>query len=147
MAHQIGASVEIVADVEWEYGTANGICHHPKWSGGKPLIEVRDRQNCADLARTILHEYAHAQLHVGIDSEVERAKREVEAEGVAYVVARACGLEASGSAFYLASWTDEDTEVTRERFDRICRTAGALLEILGYGALNQRLAISTRRRK
>ncbi|MFC7070497.1 DUF955 domain-containing protein [Halobaculum lipolyticum] len=130
VAHQVGASVEIVADAEWEYGRANGICHYPERVGEKPLVEVRDRENRADLARTIVHEYAHVRLHVGVEGAVERAKREVEAEAVAYVVARACGLDASGSAFYLASWTGEETAVIRERFDRISTTAGSLLDVI-----------------
>jgi Zn-dependent peptidase ImmA (M78 family) len=41
---------------------------------------VRDRENEADLARTLIHEYAHALLHFDVDDDTERAKREVEAE-------------------------------------------------------------------
>jgi len=51
----------------------------------------------------IHHEYAHALLHFDVD-ETERSKREVEAEAVAYVVERYCGLDTSESAFYLAAW-------------------------------------------
>ncbi|MXR40797.1 DUF955 domain-containing protein [Halobaculum sp. WSA2] len=122
-ASQLGASVEIVADGAWEHGDANGICRPARGPGETPVIEVRDRSNRADLARTLVHEYAHAQLHVGVDDETERAKREVEAEAVAYVVARACGVDASGSAFYLASWAGDDTTVIRERLERISSTA------------------------
>jgi len=63
-----------------------------------------DRANDADLARTLIHEYAHALLHFDVDDDTERSKREVEAEAVAYVVGRYCGLDTSGSAFYLAAW-------------------------------------------
>ena len=37
-----------------------------------------------DLAQTRIHEYAHALLHFDVDDDTERAKREVEAEAVAY---------------------------------------------------------------
>jgi len=66
---------------------------------------VRERENEADLARTLIHEYAHALLHFDVDDDTERSKREVEAEAVAYVVGRYCGLDTSGSAFYLATWS------------------------------------------
>jgi len=52
----------------------------------------------------MIHEYAHALLHFDVDDDTERSKREVEAEAVAYVVGRYCGLDTSGSAFYLAAW-------------------------------------------
>ena len=48
-----------------------------------------------DLARTLIHEYAHALLHFDVDDDTERAKREVEAEAVAYVVGRYFGLDTS----------------------------------------------------
>jgi len=77
----------------------------------------------ADLARTLIHEYAHALLHFGVDDDTELSKREVEAEAIAYVVGRYCGLDTSGSAFYLAAWESDDPEVVRERFGRSSRTA------------------------
>lgn len=49
------------------------------------------------------------------DDNTERSKREVEAEAVAYVVGRYCGLDTSGSAFYLAAWESDDPEIVRER--------------------------------
>lgn len=62
----------------------------------QPLIEVRDRENDADLARTLIHEYPHALLHFDVDDDTERSKREVEAGAVAYVVGRYCGLDTGG---------------------------------------------------
>ena len=64
---------------------------------------MKARPNQADLAVALVHGYAHALLHSGVDVEQERAKREVEAEAVGYVVRRHFGLDASGSAFYLAA--------------------------------------------
>ena len=65
-----------------------------------------------------------------VDDDTERSKREVEAEAVAYVVGRYCGLDTSGSAFYLAAWESDDPEVVRERLGRISRTAEELIDVL-----------------
>jgi hypothetical protein len=49
---------------------------------------------------------------------------------IAYVVGRYCGLDTSGSAFYLAAWESDDPEVVRERLGRISTTAEKIVEIL-----------------
>ncbi len=77
-------------------------------------VEEQARPNQADLAVTLLHEYAHALLHFAVDDDNERSKREVEAIAVTYTVARFFGLDTSGSAFYLAAWQD-DLEVIQDR--------------------------------
>ncbi len=96
----------------------------------KPLVEARDRENNADLARTLIHEYAHALLHFDVDDEAERSKREVEAEAVAYIVGRFFGLDTSGSAFYLAAWQDDDPEVVQDRLGRIGSIAQEIIDIV-----------------
>ena len=95
----------------------------------QPRVEVRDRENDADLVRTLIHECGHAP-HFDVDDDTERSKREVKAEAVAYVVGRYCGLDTSGSAFYLAAWESGDSEVVRERLGRISRTAEELIDVL-----------------
>jgi len=79
---------------------------------------------------TLIHEYVHALLHFNVDSEPERAKREVEAEAVAYIVGRFFDLDTSGSAFYLAAWENEDLEVIQDRLGRISSTAQEIIEAL-----------------
>jgi len=76
----------------------------------------------------LIHEYAHALLHFDVDDDTERSKREVEAEAVAYVVGRYCGLDTSGSAFYLAAWESDDPEVVRERLGRISTSAQEVID-------------------
>jgi hypothetical protein len=51
----------------------------------------------------LIHEYAHTLLYFDVDDDIERSKREVEAEAIACVVGRYCGLDTSWSAFYLAA--------------------------------------------
>jgi len=79
-------TVRIVPAEEWTHGEAKGICEQLSLVDVQPLVEVRDRENEADLARTLIHEYAHALPHFDVDDDTERSKREVEAEAVAYVV-------------------------------------------------------------
>ena len=109
---------------------AKGVCTERSPHLLQPLVEVRDREDQADLAVTLIHEFAHALLHFDVDDGTERTKREVEVEAVAYIVGRYCGLDTSGSAFYLAAWNSDDTEVIQERLERISRTAEEIIGVL-----------------
>jgi hypothetical protein len=129
-AETLGVTVRIVPEAEWAHGEAKGICEQVSLVDMQPLVEVRDRENRADLARTLVHEYAHALLHSDVGDDIERSKREVEAEAVAYVVGRYCGIDTSGSAFYLAAWESDDPEIVRERLGRISGTAKELIDVL-----------------
>ena len=119
--------VRIVPPSRWAHGEARGICK-PSPTAAQARVEAVDRSNRADLARTLVHEYAHALLHVGVDDDTERSKREVEAEAVAYVVGRYVGLDTSNSAFYLASWAGDDPETITERLARISTTAESIID-------------------
>ncbi len=125
---RLDLDVRIVDPAEWDHGEANGVCTRRSPASMRPLVEVVDRDNEADLARTLVHEYAHARLHFDVDDDDERAKREVEAEAVAYAVGRHFGLDVSNSAFYLAAWRGEERDVLADRLDRISRTAAVLID-------------------
>ena len=129
-ADELGVTVRIIPADEWTHAEAKGICEQLSLVDMQPRVEVRDRENNADLARTLIHEYAHALLHFDIDDDTEQSKREVEAEAVAYVVGRYYGLDTSGSAFYLAAWESDDPEVVRERLGRISTTAEEVIDAL-----------------
>jgi hypothetical protein len=128
VAEDLGVAVRIVDADEWKYGDAMGVCKYRCIHSFHPVVEAKARTNQADLAVTLIHEYAHALLHFGVDSEPERAKREVEAEAVAYIVGRFFDLDTSGSAFYLAAWENEDSEVIQDRLGRISSTAQEIIE-------------------
>ena len=130
-ADQVGVTVRVVPESEWSHGTAKGVCEKRSLYDGHPLVKILDRSNQADLARTLVHEYAHALLHFNVDDNSERSKREVEAEAVAYIVGRYYGLDTSGSAFYLAAWESDDPEIIRNRLDRISQTAAEIIDALG----------------
>ena len=113
-----------------EHGEAMGVCEYEYATDQRPLVEAKARSNQADLAVTLIHGYAHALLHFDIDDEAERSKREVEAEAVAYIVGRYCGLDTSGSAFYLAAWQSEDPAPIQDRFRRISSTAEKVIDVI-----------------
>ena len=75
----------------------------------------------------MIYEFAHALLHSDVTDNTERAKREMEAEAVAYVVGRYFGLDTSGSAFYLAAWQDEDPDSIMDGLGRIRWTATEII--------------------
>ncbi len=120
--------VEVVSPQEWSHGSAKGVCQYRLEK--RPLVEVRDRENGADLAVTLVHEYAHALLHGGLDTEDERAKRELEAEAVGYIVGRYFRLDTSGSAFYLAAWKGDEPETILDRLERISSTAQEIIDVV-----------------
>ncbi|SEL87878.1 ArdC-like ssDNA-binding domain-containing protein [Haloferax larsenii] len=130
IASDLGVTIRIVDSDEWRHGEAKGVCQSRSVQDLTPLVEVKNRPNRADLASTIIHEYAHAILHFDITDATERAKREVEAEAVAYVVGRYLGLDTSGSAFYLAAWQGDETDVLQDRLGRISGTAEEILSTL-----------------
>ncbi|MWV40142.1 ArdC-like ssDNA-binding domain-containing protein [Natrialba sp. INN-245] len=125
-ASVLEVGVEIVPSRGWSHGSAKGVCQYRL--GTQPLVEVRDRENEADLAVTLVHEYAHALLHGGIDTEDERSKRELEAEAVGYIVGRYFGLDTSGSAFYLAAWEGDEPETLLDRLERISSTSQEIID-------------------
>lgn len=133
-AEDIGVSVRIVAADAWDYGETKGVCQRRSLSDARPLVEVKDRANEADLVRTLVHEFAHAELHFDVDDKTERAKREVEAEAVAYIVGRYFGLDTSGSAFYLAAWESDEVTSIHDRLDRISTTAEEFIDVLNRPA-------------
>ena len=132
-ADELGVTVRIVPETEWTHGEVKGICEQLSLVDMQPRVEVCDRENDADLARTLIHEYAHALLHFHVDDDTERSKREVEVEAVAYVVGRYCGLDTSGSALYLAAWKSDDPEIILDRLGRISSTAEELIDMLEDG--------------
>lgn len=113
-----------------ENGDAKGICKHRSIDNDRPVVEAKSRENQADLAVTLIHEYAHALLHDDVDDATERAKREVEAEAVGYIVGRYFDLDTSGSAFYLAAWQDDDSAVLQERLSRISASAQEIIGVV-----------------
>ncbi|AHZ24438.1 hypothetical protein E6P09_16025 (plasmid) [Haloferax mediterranei ATCC 33500] len=61
---ELGVTVRIVDPDDWRHGRAKGVCQSRSVQDLTPLVEVKSRPNQADLAATIIHEYAHAILQL-----------------------------------------------------------------------------------
>jgi len=96
-------------------------------------IRVDEKMSPAQRAKTMIHEAAHAILHV---DEVEgesghRGIRETEAESTAYVVAALLGLDTSDySIGYVAGWTGADVDLIRSTATNVLRAVNILAEAL-----------------
>lgn len=123
--------MRVRTEVAWHYGKAAGVCRQHDSMTTQPLVEVVGPENDADLATTLVHEYAHTPLHLGVDDDTERAERELEAEAVAHVIGRQYGLDSSRSAFCLAAWADDGFEAVQDRLARISRTAEEIIHAIG----------------
>ncbi|WP_246986851.1 ImmA/IrrE family metallo-endopeptidase [Halorientalis marina] len=126
-APTLDVEVRIVAQSDWSHPGAKGVCSQAV-QDEHPVVKATNRANSADLATTLIHEYAHALLHFQMDDDSERAKREVEAEAVAYVVGRYFGLDTRNAAFYLAAWADDETDTITDRLQRISTTATTIID-------------------
>jgi hypothetical protein len=129
--HQIaddwGIQVRLIHELEWSHGSAWGV-----YGTADARIDLRNRENTADLVRTFLHELAHARLHpeMPIDSK-QAAAFELDAEATAAIVGRHFRLDTSGSKWYLSAWGhDEDVSVA-DRCRQIAHTARELIEQIG----------------
>ncbi|WP_135306421.1 ImmA/IrrE family metallo-endopeptidase [Haloarcula amylovorans] len=126
----IDVDATIVAPDEWNHGSARGVCERRSPTATNPVVEVIDRENRADLASTLIHEFAHAIMHFEREPGEEKSRLEVEAEAVAYIVSRHFGLDPDDSAFYLAAWDEDAPATVRNRLDRISSTAAELIDTI-----------------
>ena len=96
-------------------------------------IRVDEKMSPAQRAKTMIHEAAHAILHVDeIEGEAgHRGIRETEAESTAYVVAALLGLDTSDySIGYVAGWTGADVDLIRSTATNVLRAVNILAEEL-----------------
>jgi len=94
-------------------------------------VRVSGGVDDAQAVKTLIHELAHLEAgHVGDLPTYAtcRGRCEVEAESVAYVVAAAHGMHASGYSFaYVAGWAGGDLSVVRQAGDTVTQTARCIL--------------------
>ena len=82
---------------------ADGYCRF----GDDAKIVVRSGLSEQATIATLVHEIAHARLHV--DKAGTRHQKELEAESVAYVVCQKYGIDTGENSFgYLAGWGEGD---------------------------------------
>ena len=111
-------------------GTAKGYCSHIE---GR--IVIQPGMSEAQTLKTMIHEVAHARLHVPEDilserQQKDRQTREVEAESVAYVVCQHFGVDTSDYTFgYVAGWSKgKNLPELRASLDTIRATAAELID-------------------
>jgi len=101
----------------------NGEC---RWA--RATIALSRATSPLQQAKTLAHELGHALLH---RHEPDRARAEIEAESVAFVVLAAHGADATAySAGYLASWLGDAGDPTlaiRRSLDAIQRASSEIL--------------------
>ena len=116
--------------VEWDVDITDPECHG-YFSRGENRICIRGGMSEAQTIKTLVHETAHSILHCegGEQEEAERHVREVQAEGVAFVVCKALGIDAGDYSFgYVACWSDLDPKSVMAQLEVIRKTANAILD-------------------
>jgi hypothetical protein len=105
---------------------ANGIT---RWDTRQ--VQVRDDMDDAAMVKTLIHEAAHVVLHdpTSRDRPAHRGHLEVEAESVAFIVARVHGMETDDYSFaYVAGWAGEDhAKVLAKTAQRVAACAKELI--------------------
>jgi hypothetical protein len=91
-------------------------------------VRVRADMDDAAMVKTLIHEAAHVILHDPGDQQtpaLPRGHRELEAESVAFVVARAHGMPTDDYSFpYVAAWAgDEPDKALAKTAQRVAATA------------------------
>ncbi len=95
------------------------------------VVRVRDDIDDAQAVKTLIHELGHLECGHVVDLTTYltcRGRCEVEAESVAYVVAAAHGLDASGYTFaYVAGWAGGDLTGVRQAAETVTKAARTIL--------------------
>lgn len=97
-------------------------------------IVIQPNMSQQQTVKTLVHEIAHAKLHLPTDLDPaerpSRTAREVEAESIAYVVCQHLGIDTSDYSFaYVAGWSrDQDLTVLKASLERIRATAAELID-------------------
>ena len=101
-------------------------------------VRVSSDVDDAQAVKTLIHELAHIEAGHVADLPTYatcRGRCEVEAESIAYVVATAQGMHASGYSFaYVAGWAGGDLSVVRQAADTVTQTARRILTLLDAAA-------------
>lgn len=103
---------------------------HGSYNRLENAIRIAEGMSEAQTFKTLVHEIAHSLLHCQDNEHRNDSKelREVQAEGVAYIVCHALGIDAGDYSFgYIAGW-GEDTKAILNELSTIQQTASAILD-------------------
>ncbi|WP_345702785.1 ArdC-like ssDNA-binding domain-containing protein [Pseudonocardia eucalypti] len=106
------------------------------------VVSVRPDVDEAEAVRVLAHELGHIRADHE-HREIARAQRETEADGIAYVIATACGLDLEESAAgYVAGWSNGDPELLRTAAETVHKAATAILaDLERYNAESMAAAV------
>lgn len=109
---------------------------HGYFSRLEQRIVVRNGMSQEQTVKTMLHEVAHAILHgkSGSEKDADNRTREVQAEGVAYVVCSRLGIDTSDYSFgYIAGWSGgKEMKALTDSLEVIRRTAKTMIDGLDH---------------
>lgn len=75
------------------------------YTGSNNNIVIKKDMSINHQLKTMIHEYAHVQLHK--DTNKSKEQKEIEAESIAFVVCNSFGLDTSEYSFgYITSWSE-----------------------------------------
>jgi antirestriction protein ArdC len=97
------------------------------------VVTVSDRLEGAAALKTLVHELAHTMLHqpTQVDYHGNRARCEVEAETVAYLLCSELGLASDSYSFpYVATWSGGDMRIVTASADKALTCAGEIIAAL-----------------
>ena len=114
----------------------DAIAHSPGANGTtSPIDQVvqiaTSGRSAAAMCKTLAHELAHVLLHAAAlqTGTLERARAEVEAESVAYLVCAGFGLDSMEYTLgYVTNWSDGDVDRVLATAVTVQRCARAILE-------------------
>jgi IrrE N-terminal-like domain/N-terminal domain of anti-restriction factor ArdC len=100
-------------------------------------VTVRRGLPSAQRAKTTAHELAHVLLHEPGPRTPPRARCEIEAESIAYIVMGVHGVEADAYTFgYVTGWSGGDVAVVQETGERVLECARRILHRLGTARID-----------
>ncbi|MBA7535872.1 hypothetical protein ES705_28131 [subsurface metagenome] len=110
--------------VEGKTGAAEGIS-----KGGEIIIKIENEYNNKLL--TLIHEWAHELLHKDNTDiiSLDRGIKEIQAEGISYIVSRYLGLKNPFTSDYIQNWA-KDKEQLKESLTLIIETSRKIIDII-----------------
>jgi antirestriction protein ArdC len=125
-----GFTVDTVPHEDFIQG-ANGVTNF-----ATKTVQIRDNIADAAMVKTLLHEAAHVLLHDPADPKrpgnLTRGLGEVEAESVAFVIARVHGMDTDDYSFpYIAGWagSEDPHKIITKTAQRVAQAAQAIIEV------------------
>ena len=110
---QIYENLKAFISTEHEIKEVRGTASKGSFNLLTGVICVREDMEYLQKIKTIIHEYAHAidfELHP--QEDIERNRRELVAESVAFIVSQRLGLDTSSySMSYIRSWLTDKKEL------------------------------------